>query len=183
MNSGYSKFPFERFVHEKWSLEHIHAQNSEDLKSDKQRKLLLLEQKIFFDGIKEKGTIKEINILLESDSINLDSFVKLQQDIFKKYTKDSHIDIHSIDNLALLSTSDNSVLNNNIFPIKRDKIIELDEKGSFIPICTKNVFLKYYSKDVSQNSKWSKNDRKAYINEIKKILVDFLPIEENKDEN
>jgi hypothetical protein len=85
--------------------------------------------------------------------------------------------------MALLSTEDNSALNNNIFPIKRDKIIELDEKGSFIPICTKNVFLKYYSKDVTQNSEWTKKDRDAYLKEIKRKLKEFLPDDERANEN
>ena len=183
MNSKYSKFPFERFVNEKWSLEHIHAQNSEDLKTDKQRILLLKEQKVFFQNIKEKKIINKINDILESDDIELDSFVKLQEEIFKRYTEDENINIHSVDNMALLTTMDNSALNNNIFPIKRDKIIELDEKGSFIPICTKNVFLKYYSKDVTQNSEWTKKDRDAYLKEIKTKLINFLPDEERANEN
>jgi len=183
MNSKYSKFPFERFVNEKWSLEHIHAQNSEDLKTDKQRKLLLEEQKIFFQNIKEEEIINKIDDILDSNDIDLDNFVKLQEEIFKRYTEDENINIHSIDNMALLSNEDNSALNNNIFPIKRDKIIELDEKGSFIPICTKNVFLKYYSKDVTQNSEWTKNDRKAYLTEIKTKLNNFLPDKEIANEN
>jgi len=183
MNSKYTKFPFERFIDEKWSLEHIHAQNSEDLKTEKQRKLLLEEQKIFFQNIKEEEIIKKINDILDCDDIDLDNFVKLQEEIFKRYTEDENINIHSIDNMALLSTKDNSALNNNIFPIKRDKIIELDEKGSFIPICTKNVFLKYYSKDVTQNSEWTKKDRKAYLIEIKTKLSNFLPDKERANEN
>ena len=178
MNSKYSKFPFERFIEEKWSLEHIHAQNSEDLKTDKQRRLLLEEQNIFFQNVKEEKLIIKIIALLEEDNIELDSFVTLQEEIFQKYSEKENVNIHSIDNMALLSTEDNSALNNNIFPIKRDKIIELDEKGSFIPICTKNVFLKYYSKDVSQNSEWTKKDKEAYRSEIQTKLTEFLPNEE-----
>ena len=183
MNSKYSKFPFEQFIREKWSLEHIHAQNSEDLKTDTQRKLLLEEQKIFFQNIQEKAIINKINNILESDNIELDNFVKLQEEIFKRYTEDDSINIDSIDNMALLRVKDNSVLNNNIFPIKRDKIIELDQKGSFIPICTKNIFLKYYSKDVMQNSKWANKDRKMYLTEIETQLTEFLPVANEKRVN
>lgn len=183
MDSKYSKFPFERYVYEKWSLEHIHAQNSEDLKTDKQRKLLLEEQKKYFKNLKEDDLTNKITGILESDVINLDFFIELQEEIFKKYTKDDNVNIHSIDNMALLATSDNSALSNNIFPIKRDKIIELDEKGSFIPICTKNVFLKYYSKDVIQNSEWTEKDRKEYLTEIKTKLINYLPYEKRENEN
>ena len=83
-------------------------------------------------------------------------------------------EIHTIDNLALLSRDDNSSLNNSIFPAKRDKIKELDKKGSFIPICTKNVFLKYYSNDVKEALKWNIEDRKYYLTEIKKTLNEYL---------
>lgn len=181
MDSKYSKFPFERYIYQNWSLEHIHAQNSEDLKTDKQRKLLLEEQKVYFQNLKEADLTNKITAILESDVIDLDFFIELQEEIFKKYTTDDNVNIHSIDNMALLATSDNSALNNNIFPIKRDKIIELDEKGSFIPICTKNVFLKYYSKDVTQNSEWTKKDRKAYLTEIKTKLINYLPDEERSN--
>ena len=83
-------------------------------------------------------------------------------------------EIHTIDNLALLSRDDNSSLNNSIFPAKRDKIKDLDKKGSFIPICTKNVFLKYYSKDVKEALKWNIEDRKFYLDEIKETLKEYL---------
>ena len=183
MNSRYTKFPFERYINEKWSLEHIHAQNSEDLKTDKQRILLLEEQKVYFKNSNEEELVKRINEVLEEDKIDLDSFVNLQEEIFKKYTEEDSVNIHTIDNMALLSTDDNSALNNNVFPIKRDKIIELDEKGSFIPICTKNVFLKYYSKDVMQNSTWTKKDRDAYLEEFRAILINYLPNEKITNEN
>ena len=179
MNSKYTKFPFERYIEENWSLEHIHAQNSEDLKTEQQRRLLLEEQRGYYQNINDKKILLKIISLLNEDKIEYDLFVSLQEEIFSKYTDKESINIHSINNMALLSIGDNSVLNNNIFPIKRDKIIELDEKGSFIPICTKNVFLKYYSKDVAQNSEWTSKDRESYLNEIKTKLNEFLPDDEN----
>jgi len=181
MHSRYTRFPFERYIDEKWSLEHIHAQNSEELRTDKQRKQHLNEQKIFFENINDKDILDIINKMLEKPDVEYDEFIELQNEIFEKYSDD--INVHSIDNLALLAIDDNSTLNNNIFPIKRDKIIELDERGSFIPICTKNVFLKYYTKDVTQSVKWTEKDRKAYLNEIKSNLKDFLPEYENANEN
>ena len=179
MNSRYTKFPFERYIDENWSLEHIHAQNSEELRTDKQRKQLLNDQKTFFENLSDNDILYKISEMLEKQLAEDDEFTELQNEIFKKYSDD--INVHSINNLALLATDDNSALSNNIFPIKRDKIIKLDEKGSFIPICTKNVFLKYYTKDVTQSVKWTEKDRKAYLNEITNILKDFLPEYENEN--
>ena len=44
MQSGYSRYPFDKHKNEKWSLEHIHAQLSEDITNDKDRKELLKSQ-------------------------------------------------------------------------------------------------------------------------------------------
>jgi len=76
--------------------------------------------------------------------------------------------------LALLSTRDNSALSNNIFPVKREKIIQLDSEGKFIPIGTKNVFLKYFSKESESNIKWTKKDREQYLNEMSRLLTEFF---------
>jgi len=82
--------------------------------------------------------------------------------------------LHTINNLALLSGKDNSALNNSVFPAKRDKIIELDSTGSFIPIGTKNVFLKYYSENVNEAVAWNKEDMDSYFSAIKEVLQDYL---------
>lgn len=173
-----SRFPFERYIDEKWSLEHIHAQNSEDLKTDKQRRLLLEEQRAYYNKINNDCFIAKIDELLQTKEINEEQFTVLQTDIFSQFSTDEdeggELSNDTLDNLALLSSGDNSALSNNIFPIKRDKIIELDSKGSFIPLCTKNVFLKYYSKDVTQNVIWTVKDRAAYLAAIKETLKDYI---------
>lgn len=179
MNSRYNKFPFEKFKEENWSLEHIHAQNSEDLKKDSQRRIVLEEQKKYFEN-KNEDFYTRIEQLLEMDKVNESQFANLQKLLYEEFTNGEEV-IHSIQNMALLSTKDNSSLNNSIFPIKKDKIKELDEKGSFIPIGTKNVFLKYYSKDVEQNVSWNIEDQNAYFDELKKILKDYLPKTANNE--
>lgn len=168
INSKYSKYPFNLHKLDKWSLEHIHAQNSEDIKKKEDRVALLESQKKYVDDI----LLNKIQELINKDTIEDDEFNILENEIFKVYSDD--VDIHTIDNLALLSSRDNSALNNSIFPAKRDKIKDLDKEGSFIPICTKNVFLKYYSKDVKEALKWNIEDRKYYLTEIKKTLDKYL---------
>ena len=178
MESNYIKFPFEKFTEENWSLEHIHAQNSEDLKTDTQRRLVLEEQKKYFEN-RNVELYNKIDELLETKTINEFHFSDLQNLIFNEYTNGSVE--HSIQNMALLSRTDNSSLNNSIFPIKKDKIKELDEKGSFIPIGTKNVFLKYYSKNSEQNVQWNIEDQEAYFNALQSTLKDYLPKAQNNE--
>ena len=168
LNSGYSRYPFDKHKREKWSLEHIHAQNSEDIKKEKDRRILLESEKEYVNEILKQ----EIEDLLEESTIDGEKFNKLQEKIFKEYSDDS--DVHSIDNLALLNKEDNSSLNNSIFPAKRDKIKILDKKGSFIPLGTKNVFLKYYSDDVTEGVKWNSEDREAYLEAIYQELEEYL---------
>ena len=76
----------------------------------------------------------------------------------------------SWDLLALLSKKDNSTLNNSIFPVKRNKIIELEKEGKFIPLCTRNVFLKFYSNSDNQPYYWSSNDKESYYIALKETL-------------
>ncbi len=177
MNSGFNKFSFERIS--SWSLEHIHAQQSEEITNEKSKRQLLEEQKEDIFICKREELKNEITELLAMPEIDQTRFSNLQQNIFL-LSSDTDSTIHSIKNLALLTPSDNSRLNNAPFHRKRDKVKELDEKGSFIPICTKNVFLKYYSKNVEQNVKWDKKDMDAYLEEMKTILKDCLIINNNE---
>lgn len=171
MNGGFNKFSFDRIS--SWSLEHIHAQQSEEITNEKDKRQLLEEQKKDFFIYKQEELLNEITELLALSEIDQTWFANLQQSIFH-LSSDTDSTIHSIKNLALLTPSDNSSLNNAPFHRKRNKIKELDERGSFIPICTKNVFLKYYSKNVEQNVKWDKKDMEAYLEEMKMILNDYL---------
>ncbi len=168
MKSNHSRYPFNLHKSEKWSLEHIHAQKSENITKIEDRKDLLKMQLTYID---DKTIKKDIEDLLELEKITEEQISDIENRVSKLFTDK---EIHTIDNLALLSRDDNSSLNNSIFPAKRDKIKELDKKGSFIPICTKNVFLKYYSNDVKEALKWNIEDRKYYLTEIKKTLNEYL---------
>jgi len=174
IQTGYARYPFNKHKNEKWSLEHIHAQQSEEIIKDEDRKQLLSSQLDYIeknssntDKLKQK-----VNTLINSKEIETKEFEEIQEEIFKLYSDNSSV--HTIDNLALLGRDDNSSLNNSIFPAKRDKIKQLDKLGSFIPIGTKNVFLKYYSDDVKNALTWNKEDRKLYLNEIEETLEIYI---------
>jgi uncharacterized protein with ParB-like and HNH nuclease domain len=174
MESGYSKYPFDIHNKEKWSLEHIHARNSEDIKEKDREELLNLQLQSNYieDTIKQ-----EIEILLKNGKArDKNEFEKIQKKIYQQFT-DEKEDIDTIDNLTLLSKEDNSTLSNSIFPEKRAKIKELDEKGKFIPLGTKNVFMKYYSNEMKNFLKWDSNDRKAYLDILEKKLNRFIKVE------
>lgn len=93
--------------------------------------------------------------------------------------------MHSIANMALLSSSDNAVLNNSTFDVKRNEIINKDKSGEYISFCTRMVFLKYYTPSAdNQLHFWGHADRVEYVNAINTVLKDYLeePIDLEKED-
>ncbi len=164
------KFPFDKYKDRKnggWSLEHIHAQNSKEITEieDFLEWLKSIDREILTDEIRNR-------LLTFEESKKKEDISKLIADISNCFGKLD--DIHSIENMALLSKNDNSKLNNGLFPVKRARIIELEKTGAFIPPATKKVFQKYYEGSTKQISKWEKKDRIAYLDDINKTLDQYL---------
>ena len=98
-------------------------------------------------------------------------------DHFNHYITDEE-DINGLPNLSLLLASINRGYRNSVFPIKRKTIIERDKSGTFIPICTKNVFLKYFSDYPPKISFWTTDDRNKYEADLKRVLSPYIKWEE-----
>lgn len=163
------RFPFNKYKDKKnggWSLEHIHAQNSDDITEidDFEEWLKVIDIDILTGEI--KAEINNFNNDRQKEKVS--SLVEKISSLF------GEPDIHSIENMALLSKNDNSKLNNGLFPVKRKRIIELEKNGAFIPIATKKVFQKYFDGCTKQLSKWEEKDRNSYLNDIKEILKNYL---------
>lgn len=189
----FMRFPFERHKNENWSLEHIHAQNSQGLNKDEARKKWLIDHKkslISVDNVFSKDLIIRIDDLIAKiDNPNDKSskgeiFEALFGDIVKVLSENGNVEeIHSLDNMALLSAKDNSSLNNSTFDVKRNKIIAMDKTIEYVPVCTRRVFLKYYTdSDKNQLHFWGKADRKAYIQNMNDVLRPYLAINQKSIE-
>ncbi len=163
------RFSFSEFTTKRWSLEHIHAQNDKGLKDKKAQDTWLENMKKYIeeDAIKEK-----IDSFIKG--IENNHFSELQTQILNRFGDEELLNMHGIENLALLTAENNSSLSNGPFIEKREKIIEMDKDGEFIPICTKNVFLKYYTKNLSNVYFWSKQDQEDYKGSIIKTLENFF---------
>jgi hypothetical protein len=176
-------FPFSRHVGQAWSLEHIHAQNADALTKAEQWKAWLEHQKPALDAVASEQNIKDITQIKDSmDSaiaaINAgksgnfsgEKFNELSTRVLKILNLDDEPD-HSIRNMALLSSRDNSSLSNSVFEVKRQLILALDRAGKYVPICTRNVFLKYYADaDAHQPHFWSDKDKASYLKAIRETL-------------
>ena len=185
-SSAYSRFPFDLYNKNHWSLEHIHAQNSEGIGHSKELWLAWIDEHLYsfkqFADEKYEDVVKMLENV-DRESITREVFEGLFNDISTIIQDDYGVDLHNVDNMALLDISSNSAISNNFFDVKRHMIIEMDRKGEFIPVCTRNVFLKYYSQDPSQIHYWSASDREDYLNAIKSMLKEYLTDSEEVQEN
>ena len=173
-----SKFPFKSYKQEQWDLEHIHALRSQ-ISEREHEKLEWIKNAYMELPHEEDELIAECKILISTqNSIEYDDYIEIMLNKFAEHGE--HEDINNISNIALLDAETNRSYGNAIFCLKRKIIIEKDKKGIFIPQCTKNVFLKYYSLTLDQNSLWNKLDREAYVQNIISVLNEFLPKEESE---
>lgn len=174
-----SRFSFTQYKNPKihWDIEHIHARATDEeiraIKDPDKRKDFLESLKKQFEEINDQETVQKINqfILTEvsTNNINEDEFLDFCCKITDKY---GNYDENGIGNLTLLDAETNRSYHNALYPIKRIRIIERDKGEVFIPVCTKNVFLKMYSSNFSNMMEWTKDDAEDYLSAMKKALVE-----------
>jgi hypothetical protein len=168
-----SRFQFEKFKLDVWDIEHIRSVAS-DIPNVKDKQKAWLSNVI--DYISEDNTIsaderpvkdastaqsirKDASRLLESATFDNEQFEVIYDRVLSLYDPSGDEDVdNSIGNLTLLDSSTNRSYKNAVFPIKRSRIIALDKQATFVPLCTKNVFLKYYSKQVDKMLFWEVKD-------------------------
>lgn len=179
-----ARFPFNLFKatkkRDKWSLEHIHAQQSETIKNEDQQRLWLKDH---IKSLSTIGTIVNEELILEMqdlllmdqlDTVNFDFIVERVHKIYNDLSGIEEGKLHSIDNLCLVDQPTNSQLNNSVFDVKREKIKEREVNGHYIPICTRNLFLKAYTPFPKNSGYWDKEDRVAYLNNLQKTYQYYL---------
>jgi uncharacterized protein with ParB-like and HNH nuclease domain len=170
-----SRFPFEKYLLEKWDIEHIHAVAEEIPEESKHRKEWKEEAMNFisYPDLQE-------NVRGFLDYGNDDAFKLIYEEVNRYFFKnDKKEDIDSLSNLALLDARTNREYGCSYFPQKRKTILEKDKNGQFIPVCTKNVFHKYYTQELSPNMTfWGEHDRRAYLTDIINKLEDYLTKQE-----
>jgi hypothetical protein len=189
-NGSKQRFPFDEYKEANWSLEHIHAQQSEGLNVKDAQKEWLKQHVESLKAINDNNRLDDLINRTENAKNDKDlttiTFNTLFQEIFSALTDDEDKQasgesrssyMHSLTNMALLKVSDNAALSNAVFDAKRNLIIEMDKQGQFIPFCTRMVFLKYYSPSKgNQIHFWSNSDRKAYRENMNEVLKTYLEI-------
>lgn len=185
------RFPFDRYKEEKWDIEHIRSQTDANITGNA-RKLWLKDVLDYyadteitdddaFESLAEDDQIilRQLHSLNGADKIQDEPFKVLYQLVAVKFKEEISAGwTDGIGNLALLDANTNRSYKNAMFPIKRKRIIHNDMNGIFVPICTKNVFMKFYSKKLVDVMYWKESDANEYLNAIKLILKEYLPDQE-----
>lgn len=199
-NTSMDFFPFDLFKNTHWTLEHIHAQNSQGIdQSDRKKWALWIKENIqmlkniqhFFEEDDKQGEIMQLISNLEAASTKVvnknftfSEFTRYYNSVtafFNGISEEQNgiQEIHNISNMALLGGVENTEIGNSVFEAKRQKILEMDADGKYIPYCTRRVFLKYFEgegKDLGlyQTFYWGENDRDCYLKDIKSVLKTVL---------
>ncbi|WPP48936.1 DUF262 domain-containing protein [Catalinimonas niigatensis] len=190
------RFPFHRLKDKQWDIEHIASQTEASIRSTKQRKDWIADVVDYLCGKSidsfenelqlTESMLDEINgvgkLLWENyhkEKIEDEAFNPMRSKIERHFKEDSLNPeyMHGIGNLALLDDETNRSYKNAMFPIKRKRIIKNDSTGVMVPLCTKNVFMKFYSNRLSEVMYWQDADIQAYVKAIKTTLQEYLPQE------
>ena len=187
VSKAQQRFPFYRHSGLLWSLEHIHAQNAESLNTREQWKTWLDEHKKVLSVVECDDNASDVNqvrgdldaALATLSGSTSKGYVKADFDtlsgrVLRLLSKSDEPD-HGIQNMALLSKEDNSRLNNAAFEVKRRIILELDREAKYVPLCTRNVFMKYYADaDAQQPHFWGDKDKASYFQAICDLLQAYF---------
>lgn len=172
------RFSFDKYKNDTWDIEHIHAIKSEPPIKENHRLDWLREVQKFADESSRLGEDLKSDIKAYFDLSLTERetrFKGLYEKIVEIYSEEGDGEApNDISNLALLDSGTNRGYSNAVFPIKRNTIINKEKNGKFIPICTKNVFLKYYSDNVEQMTFWGKDERKNYKENFILTLTEYF---------
>lgn len=185
-----SRFQFDRYKSENWDVEHIRSVASNVPEGISNQKKWLIDVKDYLDNSKvdtspfkfndaeqnEKQRINsEINQILQAQTFQQDKFENVYKSIIEIYDPSNGEAVdNSIGNLTLLDRYTNRSYKNAIFPIKRKHIIELDKKAIYVPLCTKNVFLKYYSQNLDSMLYWHSEDSQNHQDAIIETITEYF---------
>ena len=184
------RFPFDLYTKEKWSLEHIYAQQSEPLRKREEQigfieeHIATFRQDAFGDDKETSSLIDELEGIRsqiqepekkESERISLfENALELIMAFEVKHMGDTG-SLHGLQNLCLLSRGVNSALSNRTFARKREimREIVMTAAQEYIPMATRRVFLKYYSASPKDNAYWRREDAEAYMEHIRSVCKHY----------
>lgn len=183
------RFPFDLYTKEKWSLEHIYAQQSEPLRNREEQigfikeHIATFREEAFGDDEETSSLIVELESIRsqiqeldkkESERSLFENALELITAFEVKHMGDTG-SLHGLQNLCLLSRGVNSALSNRTFARKREVMREIVMTATqeYVPMATRRVFLKYYSASPKDNAYWRREDAEAYMEHIRSVCKHY----------
>ena len=113
-----------------------------------------------------------------------DNETKIKQIVDKISQELETVDDDDFGNLCLLDAATNRGYGNSYFIKKQKTIMDEDLNGKFFPICTKRVFLNYYTQKLKDKI-WGKEHKEEYAKALKECLNAYFDIsqQDHKDED
>lgn len=191
------KFPFHLYKKESWDVEHIDSNCTNDLSDSSTQKEWLINVYHSTDKCVQQKILAFFN---DSDKLTEENRTMLFNEIKESLGPDfehgekSASQKNLINNYCLLDSSTNRSYGNAIFSAKRRIIIGKDQgkyygipqltkhnrlvvpedteaASAFVPPCTRQVFMKYYSSMMTYANYWTEQDAEAYENDIDNCLA------------
>jgi hypothetical protein len=172
------RFQFDSFKSERWDIEHVRSVNADRPENHSDR-LAWLEHCLGYLKSQQSGEqlqkdIESLKKMVPRD-VTDEVFDPLYDQLLAYFHETSDVESdQGIGNLTLLDEHTNRSYKNAVFAVKRQQLLSLDQAGIFVPLCTRNVFLKCYSPHVDNVMFWGARDRLAYQTTILETLVGFF---------
>lgn len=171
------RFQFDSYKGEAWDIEHVRS-------VEVRRPVRHNERKNWLDHcrgyISSRGDVEELvadidGFLEMAQGEEADAaFDPLYDRVLIYFQESDEGGEDGLANLTLLDQSTNRSYKNAVFAVKRQRLLELDKSGIFVPLCTRNVFLKCYSAQADNVMFWNKQDTEAYGEVIVETLNRFF---------
>jgi len=168
------RFQFEGFKTANWDIEHVRSV-APDRPGTPKGKIEWLEScQGYLESADQAPDLRadiQAFIDLPRNEATDEAFDTLYAKVLHHFQEDAeHEADNGISNLVLLDYATNRSYGNAVFAVKRQRILSLDREGVFVPLCTRNVFLKCYNPRVDHVMFWTQDDREGY----RQVMIDTL---------
>lgn len=172
------RFQFESFKQQKWDIEHIRSVSDDRPDRHDERKTWLGHCLAYLESDEDSAAlcsdIRAFIALPRNEAVN-EVFDPLYFRVLSQFDEaDDSEAQHGLGNLTLLDQTTNRGYGNAVFAVKRRTALALDQAGIFVPLCTRNVFLKCYSAEVGHALRWTEEDQDGYFGTVCSVLSSFF---------
>ncbi|MBR2439742.1 MAG: DUF262 domain-containing protein [Lentisphaeria bacterium] len=187
------RFSFDEYKKQEWDIEHVDSRNDATLQ-EKEDRIRWMNQVKFILELEGTPRSLELANLCKGHIKNFEEKQRVNEKIYNEFyrtinkfyareadEKEDEVDLTTkkkdfISNLTLLDSSSNREYKDAPFAFKRYYLLNKDKKNEcFIPVCTRNLFLKYYSDSniratYLDSMRWSSSDREDYLKAIHEFV-------------